>query len=164
MVPNNQSSQGGSLPIWIPRKPATSPSPHLQGVTESSLVPGHAPPFHWEPSKIPDIPAISGAMFIWQRKGGCARKKAPVTNSLRVNMCWGDLCGKKDWGLSVLVLTHRSHLSRDTQRFSVQATTATVWSRSISRDLYSALWTASSAGEAGKRNEKSTLKETSVEN
>lgn len=65
----------------------------LKGVTESSLVPAAClfPPC--PPSKIPDIPAISGAMFIWQNKCSGGReegrgtsklywKRASLTNSL----------------------------------------------------------------------------------
>lgn len=85
-----------------------------------------AAPFQRDPSKIPDIPAISGAMFIWQKEGlrwvgrrGGAKKKDLTHKQFglhwRVNMCWR-VCawrGAENWGSCVLVLTHRSHLSRD---------------------------------------------------
>lgn len=118
IAPINYLKQGSRPPLWILAR-ASYPSPprcHRKQPCSGRLLLSTR-----TPSKIPAIPAISGAMFIWQEERACGvgwggEKRASLTNSLgwlRVNMCRRGVCetsGKQDWGSCVLVLTHRATL------------------------------------------------------
>lgn len=69
--------------------PPHHPAPQGPGVTEKRLLfPPEPPSVHWDPTDIPEIPAISGAMFVWWRReaGGAGggmrlKKRVSLTNT-----------------------------------------------------------------------------------
>lgn len=69
MVPVNHPRQGRALPSGSPLSRVRLRPPLTSKVLQRAALFWPSPPFHQEPSKIPDIPAISGAMFIWQEEG-----------------------------------------------------------------------------------------------
>lgn len=101
--PTHPANQGKVTPsprdpfFQLPMRP--DPPLILKGVTESSLVPASCffPPSH-PPSKIPDIPAISGAMFTWQNEcsggdGGGGRASC-IEKEPHSQTVWASLEGK----------------------------------------------------------------------
>lgn len=69
--PSRQPGQGHALSLGpvLPTPHASWPSPHLKRCHREQPCSSTLASFHpVPPSKIPDIPAISGAMFIWQNE------------------------------------------------------------------------------------------------
>lgn len=136
--PTNHPRQGHALPSGSPPHPTSFcvfalPSPprcHREHPCSSPLLLSTGTP---QKSQI-SLQFPVQCLFGGKRAGGrAALKKEPHSQTVwaafegkhvQEGVC--EASGKRDWGLCVLVLTHRSHLSRDTEHRSVQAPTATV--------------------------------------